>query len=97
MRGITLQAGDRIVIVADQMRGSAGTVSGICADGHVEIQIDQPINLVDAGPIFVITFHESQVVPEAEWCICDLRVSGCTCGAFAAEQARKAATLPRPR
>ena len=91
MNGLYLQAGDRVVILADGMRGSPGTVSGICADGQFEIQVDRPFEVPDANPVYTMTLHESQVVPEREWCTCDLRIGGCTCGAFAAEKARKAA------
>ena len=93
MGGIHLQAGDRVVIVADGLRGAAGTISGFCADGQLEIHVDQAVDIADTGPVYVMTFHQSQVVPEQEWCTCDLRLGGCTCGAFVAEQARKAAAL----
>ena len=93
MGGITLHAGDRVVIIAEGLRGSAGTVSGVCADGQLEVHVDQPVEVADVGPVYVMTFHKSQIVPEREWCTCDLRLGGCTCGAFAAEQARKAAAM----
>ena len=93
MRGLTMRPGQRVVIVVDTLRGVAGTVSGVCGEGGLEVQMDRPIESPDAGTSYVMTFHESQVVPEAEWCTCDLRSSGCTCGAFAAEKARKEAAL----